>query len=183
MQIREASEADFNDVMAVERAAFGGDEIANLVKELLDDASAEPRLSLLAFDGDRAVGHVLFTAARLTGMGGTAQISLLAPLAVVPDAQKQGVGGKLIERGLQLLRKARVELVFVLGHPGYYPRHGFQPAGRLGFEAPYPIPEKDADAWMVQALRPNVIGPGVIDAVSGTVICADALDRPEHWRE
>jgi putative acetyltransferase len=96
----------------------------------------------------------------------------------VPDAQKQGIGGKLIRQGLELLSVSRVDLVFVLGHPEYYPRFGFTPAGRLGFEAPYPIPDKHANAWMVQALR-----PGVIDTASGKVICADALNKPEYWRE
>jgi predicted N-acetyltransferase YhbS len=71
-----------------------------------------------------------------------------------------------------------VELVFVLGHPGYYPRFGFKPAGVLGFEAPYPIPEKHADAWMVRELRAGIIG-----SVRGKVVCADTLSRPEYWRE
>ena len=50
-------------------------------------------------------------------------------LAIVPDAQKQGIGGKLIEQGLEFLSKSRVDLVFVLGHPEFYPRYGFKPAG------------------------------------------------------
>jgi len=178
MRIREASELDLDDVLSVERLAFGHDKEAGLVRDLLDDASAKPILSLLAFDGDRAVGHILFTAVCLSKTRQGISAAILAPLAVVPDAQKQGIGGKLIERGLRLLCESGVELVFVLGHPEYYPRHGFKPAGNLGFEAPYPIPDEHADAWMVQALRPDVIG-----SVSGKVICADALNKPEHWRE
>jgi putative acetyltransferase len=68
--------------------------------------------------------------------------------------------------------------VFVLGHPEYYPRFGFRPAGALGMDAPYPIPERHADAWMVQALRPGLLGQ-----VRGTVRCADTLNDPRHWRE
>ena len=178
MQIREALETDLKDVLSVERLAFGYDKEANLVGELLGDPSAKPFLSLLAFKNDRAVGHILFTAAQLSGTKDAVSISILAPLAIVPDAQQQGFGGKLIRQGLERLSRSKVDLVFVLGHPDYYPRFGFTPAGRLGFEAPYPIPEKHAGAWMVQALRPEVIG-----VVSGKVICADALNRPEHWRE
>jgi putative acetyltransferase len=178
MQIREALESDLDDVLLVERLAFGHDEEADLVRDLLDDASAKPTLSLLAFDGDRLLGHILFTSARLTTTQNTTSAAILAPLAVVPDAQNQAIGGKLIGRGLDLLRESGVDLVFVLGHPEYYPRHGFKPAGRLGFEAPYPIPDKNANAWMVQALRPDVI-----DSVSGKVICADGLNKPELWRE
>ena len=176
--IREAVETDLNDALQIERLAFGYEKESDLVRELLHDPSAKPVLSLLAFKKDRAVGHILFTTVRLSGTQDTASIAILAPLAIVPDAQKQGIGGKLIEKGLELLSKSGVDLVFVLGHPEYYPRYGFKPAGNLGFEAPYPIPDVHANAWMVQALRSGVIG-----TVGGKVICADALDKPEHWRE
>lgn len=179
MYIREASDLDLKDVLNVERLAFGQDDEAELVRNLLSDPSAKPILSLLAFKDDVAVGHILFTTAYLTnGQNTTNAIALLAPLAVVPHAQRQGIGGKLIERGLKLLSKSSVDLVFVLGYPEYYSQHGFKPAGCLGFEAPYPIPQEHADAWMVQALLPEVIG-----SVFGKVICADALNKPEYWRE
>ena len=181
MEIRQAATSDLQDVLHVERMAFGQDEEAELVQALLVDPTAQPCLSLLAREGGRAIGHVLFTAARLEETGrttGAVTVSLLAPLAVVPEAQRRGVGGVLIERGLELLQESGVDLVFVLGHPEYYPRHGFKPAGRLGLEAPFPMAEKDSGAWMVQALRPGVIG-----GVRGTVVCADALNKPEYWRE
>lgn len=178
MHIREATESDLSDVLFIESEAFGHDKEAELVKGLLDDPSAKPVLSLLAFKDDRAVGHILFTRARLTKTEDTASIVILAPLSVVPKVQKQGVGGKLIEHGLKLLSEAGTGLMFVLGHPEYYPRYGFKPAGHLGFEAPYPIPDKHANAWMVRALRPGLIG-----SLSGKVVCADTLNRPEHWRE
>ena len=117
MNIREASDSDLNDVLLVEKEAFGYVKESNLVKGLLSDPSAKPLYSLLAFIDDRAVGHVLFTSARLEDTQNGALISILAPLAVIPDFQKIGVGGKLIERGLQHLANSGVDLVFVLGHP------------------------------------------------------------------
>lgn len=178
MNILEATEADLDRVMRVEAEAFGYEKEALLVRELLHDETAKPLLSLLAIEGDEAIGHILFTKVRLNGTAGQTKASILAPLAIVPSAQNKGVGGVLIREGLRRLAEADVALVFVLGHPGYYPRHGFQPAGVQGFEAPYPIPQEHASAWMVQELRPAILG-----SVSGKVICADALDRPEHWRE
>ncbi|WP_201026082.1 GNAT family N-acetyltransferase [Mastigocoleus testarum] len=65
MQIREASNSDLEDVLLVERLAFGEEEEAELVKNLLSDRSAYPILSLLAFQDDRPVGHILFTKAHL----------------------------------------------------------------------------------------------------------------------
>lgn len=178
VRIEEASEVDVDDVLFVERAAFGSDEEAVLVRALLDDPTAQPRLSLLARDDGRPVGHILFTASRLEDTAHDVAMSILAPLAVLPAAQGRGIGGALIERGVSLLGESGVGLVFVLGHPGYYPRHGFRPARRLGFSAPYPIPDAVADAWMVRALRPQMIG-----TLSGTVVCAEAMDAPEFWRE
>jgi len=177
MIIRKALYSDLDNVLFVERAAFGSDEEANLVRDLLGDDSAKPIVSLLAFQENRAVGHILFTKACLESKA-PLSISILAPLAVVPDAQKQGVGGKLIEYGLQVLLESGVDLVFVLGHPKYYPRYGFKPAGNLGFDTPYPIPDKNAEAWMVRALRPEVIG-----TFNGKVICADKMNNPKYWRE
>ncbi len=177
MLIREAANTELDAVLAVERAAFGSEEEAVLVRDLLSDPSARPCFSLLAFLDDRSLGHILFTRAAVGGAPELAA-SILAPLAVVPDAQKQGIGGELIRHGLRLLAKSGVDLVFVLGYPTYYGRHGFQPAGRLGFAAPYPIPAKNSDAWMVKELRPGVIG-----SVSGKVKCAAMLDKPEYWRE
>ena len=177
MIIRQAQYSDLDCMLSVERTAFDSEEEANLVHELLDDASAEPIVSLLAFQEDLAVGHILFTKARLEPESAFS-ISILAPLAVIPDAQNQGIGGKLIKHGLQVLLKSGVDLVFVLGYPAYYSRYGFQPAKKLGLDTPYSIPEEHADAWMVQALRPGVIG-----AISGKVICADKLQNPKYWRE
>jgi putative acetyltransferase len=179
--IRSSTESDLDDVRHVQKQAFGNEEgpvIADLVDELLNDPSAKPLISLLAVIDDRAVGHILFTKARVTSPDTPISAVILAPLAVAPDAQSQGIGGRLIKEGLRLLTGSGVELVFVLGHPKYYSRHGFKPAGVLGFEASYPIPDEHADAWMVQELRAGVIG-----TVRGKVICADALNRPEHWRE
>jgi len=176
VRITEASADDLQDVLVVEREAFGEDDEAELVRNLLNDPSSRPLLSLVAWDGDRPVGHILFTAARLKGASRDVSVAILAPLAVVPERQLRGIGGSLIEQGIDRLGESGVELVFVLGHPGYYPRHGFEPAGRLGLEAPYPI--SPADAWMVRALRPGVIG-----RVRGTIACAEAMDRPEYWRE
>ena len=141
----------------MERAAFGSGEEADLVRNLLNDPSAVPRLSMLAFHKQRAVGHILFTRAYLVPEIDLS-VSILAPLAVIPEYQKQGIGGSLFREGLAILEKEGVDLVFVLGHPSYYPLHGFKPAVSAGFEPPYYIPPEFTDAWMVQALTPAGLG-------------------------
>ena len=178
--VRAATERDLPDILRIHKGAFPDEPVDALVADLLKDPSARPTVSLIAIAGDRPVGHILFSKLRLAGSGqdDAVSLSILAPLAVLPEVQNKGVGGRLIEAGLKQLREAGVDLVLVLGHPDYYPRHGFAPAGALGLEAPYPILEKNAGAWMVRALRPGLLG-----SVRGRVLCADALDKPELWRE
>ena len=172
---------DVTEIEKVHIKAFGkekGSEIANLVNGLFNDETATPLLSLVAVAGDKLIGHLLFTKATLTQTTEPVSAQILAPLAVLPEIQSNGVGGQLIKEGLHRLKKTGVELVFVLGHPDYYPRYGFIPAGNKGYEAPYPIPEEHAGAWMVQELSAGVIG-----RINGKVRCSDVLNQPEHWRE
>lgn len=180
IQIRETNSDDFNDIMTVEERAFGYVKEAKLTADLLKDNTAKPILSLLAFSDKEPVGHIIFTRVYLDEMD-TVQplIHILAPLAVIPEYQKQGIGGLLIKEGLHILKERGTEMVFVLGHMDYYPKFGFIPdAKKIGYTAPYPIPEEYTNAWMVQSLNPKGF---LIE--KGNVICSNELNKPEHWRE
>jgi len=175
IQIVPAASEHLDQVLAVEKAAFSTHEEAELTEALLNDASAQPCLSLLAFHNQRAIGHILFTHARLERYD-QYKVTILAPLAVVPAYQKQGVGARLITAGLEILRTRGLDLVFVLGHMDYYPRFGFIPAHPFAIAAPHPRPAKYRDAWMVYP-----IGQGIEGQLNTTVRCCEAFDRPEHW--
>lgn len=143
---------------------------------MLDDPTAEPIHSFVAAQGVATVAHVLFTAVRVETSEVPAQI--LAPLAVSSEPQKSGLGTKLVNEALSQLKSKGVALVFGLGYPDYYTRFGFAPAGAQGFDAPYPILPKNADAWMVKELKPSEI-----ESSQGTVRCCTALDQPQYWQE
>lgn len=178
LEIRESVETDVEIIAPVVLDAFTEEPIVEqLVKDLLADSTAAPLLSLLAYHEERAVGHVLFSAARIDGNDGV-KASILAPLSVIPPMQGQRIGTQLCEYGLELLAADGTELVFVLGYPEYYRRFGFITAGREGFAPPYPIEEKNADGWMVKALVDGRLG-----SVKGTVRCAAAMAKEEYWRE
>lgn len=177
--IRKTSVTDFNDIIEVEKQAFGYDKEAKLVAELLTDPSAEPILSLLAFYQNEAIGHILFTRAYFDRQSEQPLMHILAPLAVKPDYQRKGIGGMLIKSGIRMLEETGSNLVFVLGHKEYYPKYGFIPqACQLGYPAPYPIPDEYADYWMVQPI--GMVGFGI---GKGKVKCSDVLNKPEHWRD
>ena len=181
LEIRLSNKSERNEILSIHRIAFGeekGPVIAKLVDDLFDDETAMPILSLVAIDNGKLIGSILYTKVHITQTEMPIEAQILAPLAIHPDQQKQGIGETLINEGLNLLKTAGTELVFVLGHPGYYPRCGFVPAGTLGFEAPYPIPGEHADAWMVQELNGDVIGK-----TTGKVKCSKVLNEPQHWRE
>jgi predicted N-acetyltransferase YhbS len=181
LKIRRSTESDRIAISGIHTSAFGqeqGQEIIELVNSLLDDDTAKPLLSLVAETDGRLVGHILFTLARLQPEDQGVSVRILAPLAVSRDFQCEGVGGVLIREGLKQLAESGVDLIFVLGHPGYYPKFGFQTAGVLGFEAPYPIPSEHTDAWMVLELKAGVIG-----SIEGRVQCSEVLNQPQHWRE
>ncbi|MDV7137968.1 N-acetyltransferase [Maribacter sp. TH_r10] len=179
INIRETDIGDLERIIEVETLAFGSDIEAKLVSKLLSDKSAEPIVSLLAFNADEAVGHIFFSRAYFDNAPNQPLIYILAPLAVKPTFQRKGIGGILIKKGLEILKEKNAELVFVLGHKKYYPKYGFIPdAGKLGFAAPYPIPNKDADAWMVQSLNPKGF-----ENEHGKIRCADELNKPELWKE
>jgi len=176
MILREATTTDKAAVLEVHALAFGQDEECVLVESLLADPSAQPVLSLVAEVDNQVVGHVLFTSVKLVGPDAPPVASILAPLAVVPSAQGSGVGVGLIEQGCRLLALRGVTLVFVLGDPDYYTRHGFTAALPHGLRAPYQIvPE---DAWMVRFLDGCVRS-----GMQGEVRCADALAPEKYWRE
>jgi len=97
MHIREAKNSDLNNILLIERAAFNSNEEGELVRNILADPSAKPLLSLVAFLGGHPVGHILFSRAQLSN-NPQVKVSILALIAVIPDCQKQGIGG-LSSRG------------------------------------------------------------------------------------
>jgi putative acetyltransferase len=178
MIIRPATPADTAELLDVERAAFGGNVEADLVRALLEDPTAPPLVNLVAVNRSAIVGHVLFSHASVVTESGEVEAALLAPLAVEPGAQGQGIGQALCRRGLEVVGELDTGLVFVLGHEGYYPKLGFAPALPLGFRAPYPIDPSVSDAWMVLATRSGLLG-----TVTGIVRCARTLMVPGLWAE
>ena len=179
IKLRETVESDLEDILRIEEEAFGSKEEAQLVKDLLNDPTAQPCLSLLAYNDVDPVGHILFTRSLISGLSNPPDSCILAPLAVIPSNQNSGIGSLLVNEGLRVLKGRGMQLVFVLGHKNYYPRFGFKPdAAAVGLRAPYPIPPKDADAWMVLELKPGIIGK-----IKGEVKCAEAMNRQEYWVE
>jgi putative acetyltransferase len=158
VRIRDERPGDVDAVRAVNRAAFETSEEADLVDALRRAAS--PLISLVAEAGDAVVGHIMFSPVTLAGADALTLMGL-APMAVLPARQRQGIGSRLVSAGLERCREANAAAVVVLGHAEYYPRFGFIPASRLSLRSEYDVPD---DVFMVCELQ-----PGRLQGRAGTI--------------
>src|SRR4030095_6702556 len=133
--IRLETTADLEAIRNTNRFAFGQDAEAQLVDALRDGGCV--RVSLVAEIDRQVVGHILFSSLPIITKTGTLSALALAPLAVLPAFQKQGIGSALARRGLELCKDQGHRIVVVLGHPEYYPRFGFSTKMAEHLDSPY----------------------------------------------
>ena len=141
IRIRPEQPEDIPAIHHLNERAFDTPAEADLVDRLREEV--EPFISLVAVDhspdGGRVVGHILFTPVTIEPSRPDLRICGLAPMAVHPDRQRQGIGSLLVEAGLSACRIAGYHVVVVLGHPEFYPRFGFRPAAPLGITSRYDV--------------------------------------------
>ncbi len=162
-EIRVSNSDDIDAIVSMYPLAFPDEDLVPVVRKLLADP--EVAMSLVATVDDQIVGHVIFTTCAVEGSN--LRASLLAPLAVTPDFQRQGIGSAIVNAGLQQLRDIGVGAVFVLGDPAYYSRLGFRPDSQV--QPPYPLPAEWYSAWQSQYLG------------DATPTASGKLAVPSHW--
>ena len=165
--IRAVNEAAFNqpgEAALVDALRKSGGVFVSLVAEV--GASVAPGASVAS--GHTVAGHILFTPVRVLRKGAPAWDAVaLGPMAVTTGWQSQGIGSALVRAGLAACRNAGAGVVFVLGHPSFYPRFGFTPASGYGIDSRY----NAGDAFMLVELV-----PGALMARRGTVVYDPAFD-------
>ncbi|MEG4197568.1 N-acetyltransferase [Microcoleus sp. Pol12A5] len=159
MDIRTENPEDVEAVRNINIEAFGRENEANLVERLRGIAST---FSFVAVQSDRVVGHIFFSPVVVEGKcSRNLSILGLAPVAVLPHYQRQGIGTLLIREGLKECGRSGFQAVVVLGHPDFYPRFGFIPASKKSLKCEYDVPD---EAFMVLELE-----SGALEDCSGTV--------------
>ncbi len=171
-----ACPADLPAILDLNRLAFGGEAEAELVEALLADPAAAPLVNLVLFQGDILRAHVLLSRGWLDEVADGPALSWLAPLAVHPERQGRGLGQALTHAASAMAAEMGQALIFLMGHPGFYPKCGYVPAGAHGFTTPHPLPDGAQPAWMVRELQ-----RGALSHWSGRVRASEPLERPELW--
>ena len=152
LEIRAEEAADVDAIRQVNLEAFGQHAEADLVEALR--AAGKSSVSLVALQDGRVVGHILFSPVSIDCEGRHLAAVGLAPMAVLPQKQRQGVGSELVRHGLDACRRASHAIVVVLGHPEYYPRFGFVPASRFSVTCEYDVPD---EVFMALELQPGAL--------------------------
>ena len=151
--IRKEEPGDMAAVHQVNLDAFKGEGEANLVDQLR--ARGAGLLSLVAIVDGRVFGHIYFSEMTITAEDGRVTPAVgLAPLAVLPGYQNQGIGSMLVHAGLDELRGMGHQLVIVLGSDRYYPRFGFKPTHLYGIRWEF---EVDEVHFMITGLQPGAL--------------------------
>jgi putative acetyltransferase len=149
--IRKERQEDFPKVYEVNRMAFSQEDESKLIEKIRRGINFIPDLSLVAEIDNEIVGHILFSNIKIIGKTTTDSIAL-APMAVIPKYQKNGIGGQLIKKGLTIAKDLGFNSVIVLGHKDYYPKYGFKKASLWNIKCPFDVPD---EAFMAIELIEN----------------------------
>jgi putative acetyltransferase len=164
LNIRESTQYDVAAIESLYPKAFPDEDLLPVVRALLEEP--EIGMSLVAIADSNVAAHVFFTRCEVEGCD--IKTALLAPLAVTPACQRQGIGTSLVRDGLQRLQETGVQLVCVLGDPAYYSRLGFESEALV--EPPYALPAEWEGAWQSQYLGDDAKA------------CAGKLSVPPQWQ-
>jgi putative acetyltransferase len=160
IRVRVMRPDEFDAMRAVSVAAFGDDEsIGELLDALRESWAWHDELCFVAVRGDDVVGQVLYTSAIVDAPDRLLDVLVLSPVGVSPQLQRSGIGSRLIAESLAVLRTRDEPLVFLEGHPGYYPRFGFRRGDELGFTRPsVRIPPAAFMVYPLQPFDPSLTG-------------------------
>ena len=159
LEIRQENKEDYEEIYNLVKTAFETAEHSdgneqNLVVALRDSNNFIPQLSLVAVQDNKIVGYILFTKIKI----GKYEELALAPLAILPEYQRQGIGKQLIEKGHQIAKKLGYHYSVVLGSQTYYPKSGYVPAIEYGIKAPFEVPNENFMAIKLNHTDKEIIG-------------------------
>lgn len=141
--IRPERMGDVSQISEVNFQAFNNQENESKLVELIRQSdNFIPELSLVADKDGKLIGHILISTIDLLTAQGSVPTLGLAPMAVKPGYQQQGIGSELVKQALESCKALGYKHIFVLGHPKFYPKFGFVPSKKFDISPPFPVPEE-----------------------------------------
>lgn len=165
LSLRRENAADYRETEALTREAFWNNHVPGcdehyLLHVMRDAESFIPKLDYVAVLGDKIIGHIAYTHARIiTGDGASHPALSFGPLSVLPAYQSRGVGGALIRHTLALARDMGHQAVLIYGDPAYYCRFGFAAAEQYGI--------RTSAGLYHAALQAYALVPGALSGLAG----------------
>ena len=126
---------------AFEDAEFSDGREQHLVDRLLASEGYQPALSLKAVANHRIIGFVLLSEIEMRNSKGCWASLSLAPVAVLPEFQRKGVGKALILKAHEIAEALGYASVIVVGHKDYYPKFGYRKLAAFDMTLPFDVPE------------------------------------------
>jgi putative acetyltransferase len=152
LTFRQETLKDIDSIRYVNEQAFEQKGEAELIDKLRNRNVVT--LSLVAVQDEQIVGHILFSPVTVESENSSFEAITLAPMAVLPEYQRQGIGSQLVQVGLKECYQLGHEVVVVVGHPDYYPRFGFVLGKTKGIGCEFEVPD---EAWMILELREGAL--------------------------
>ena len=154
MIIRKEEKKDLDEIRRINDICFNGDYESKLIDNLRKGSNF--LLSLVAEDNGKIIGHIMYSRIKI----GDIDSAALAPMCVVPEYQKTGIGTELIKESIRYLKEMKEKSIVVLGHTGFYSRLGFEKAADYKVKCPFDVPE---EVFMVLELEKGSIRGGMVE--------------------
>ncbi len=166
MTIRQELEQDHKQVFdlvqkAFEKEVFSDHKEHFLVERIRHSAHFIPELSIVAELNGIIAGYILLSTIKIKNDLSAQEALALAPVAVLPDYHRKGIGTALIQYAHQKARALKFDVIIVLGHESYYPKFGYKMARQFGIKLPFDVP--DENCMLIE------LTDGALAKVSGTV--------------
>ncbi|WP_215225639.1 GNAT family N-acetyltransferase [Echinicola shivajiensis] len=166
VSIRQETNSDYHEVFNLIKESFQNEPMSDhreqfLVDRLMDSDSFVPELSLVAEVGNQILGYILLSKVKIEDGHHSHEALALAPVSVLPEYQRRGIGGKLISEAHRKAREMDFKGIVLLGHADYYPRFGYRRASDFGISLPFDVPSENCMAMELY--------PGAFQNISGMV--------------
>lgn len=138
IELRREQSSDYSKTENVTREAFWNHYSPACSEHYLlhimrDCPAFVPELDVVAVCDGKIVGNVVYMKSVIRADNGNSyEVLSLGPISVLPEYQRKGIGGRMIEYTRDIARRMGFAAILLCGDPDYYSRQGFLSAETFG---------------------------------------------------